>query len=172
DLRGEPRPGRRGEDPRELRLQGFAAAVAAFWSDDATSENEETGERVSGREALQAEFAEFFAASPGARLTAEVDEVRLVRPDVAIAEGSAVLFLPDAEPTESAFTAVLVKDDGRWLIESSHERDLPSPSTPSAALADLEWLIGDWKDDTEGADVAPTVRWSPNRAFLVRKFSV
>jgi len=148
---------------------GDAEAVGAFWADDAVSVDEDTGERVTGREAVVAGFRAFFEASPGARLTGDVREVRLLSPDVAIAEGTVTLFKPDAVPTPSAYTAVLVREDGEWLIESSYERALPSP-TPEAALEKLAWLVGDWRDQTDGAEVDTTVRWSPNRAFLVRSF--
>lgn len=148
---------------------GDAAAVGAFWSADAVSLDEESGERSTGRDAIVAEFKEFFAESPGARLTGSVGSVRSPGPGVAIAEGTVSLFTPDSEPSQSAFTAVLVQEDGRWLIESSYERDLPSP-TSQAALQELGWLIGQWHDDSEEVDVNTTVRWSPNEAFLIRSF--
>lgn len=157
-------------------LSAFNAAdpeqVASFWSDQAVSLNEETGERLTGRDAVRSDFAAFFERSPGARLTARIDEARLVRPEVAIVEGQATLYAPGDEPTVSAFTAVLVRTDGAWLIDSSHERDLPAPPTPREALRELEWLVGSWRDDVDGADVATSVRWSPNEAFLIRSFNV
>lgn len=148
---------------------GDADAVGAFWSADAVSLDEESGERSTGREAIVAEFEEFFEESPGARLTGSVGSVRTPRPGLAIAEGTVSLFTPDSEPTESAFTAVMVEENGQWLIESSYERDLPSPS-PQAALQELEWLIGEWHDQSDEVDVNTTVRWSPNEAFLIRSF--
>lgn len=147
-----------------------AATVAGFWAEDAVSLNEETGERTIGRDALRADFHDFFAQTPGAKLTGQVEHVRLVRPDVAIAEGEVTLFAPDAEPTASAFTAVLVKEGDAWLIESSQERELPSPETSSDALEQLAWLVGEWQDETDGVEISTAVRWSPNRAFLIRSY--
>lgn len=149
---------------------GDAAKVVPFWAKKAVSLDEETGERIEGRKAIAEQFRVFFANQPDARLTGRIDSVRLLRPDVAIAEGAATLFTADAEPTPSAFTAVMVKEAGAWVIESSAERELPSPSTPSEALRELEWLVGDWHDETEGVDVNTTVRWSANRVFLIRSF--
>lgn len=148
-----------------------AAAVAAFWAQDAVSLNEETGERVSGRDALEEDFREFFQDSPGARLTGSVDHLRMVQPDVAMAEGQVTLFTPEGEPAESAFTAVLVEQDGQWLISSSQERPLPTPPSSYDALKELEWLVGVWRDESGGGFVNTTVRWSPSRAFLIRSFS-
>lgn len=148
---------------------GSADTVGSFWSEDAVSLDEETGERASGREAVVAGFAEFFANAPGSRLTGTINRVRSLRPDIAIAEGAVTLFVADAEPVPSAFTAVLVKERGQWLIESSYERPLPSP-TSRGALQDLAWLVGEWRDQTEGVEMNTTVRWSANGAFLIRSF--
>lgn len=148
-----------------------ADEIGSFWTDDCVWTNEQTGERTSGRETLVQEFARFFQENEGARLTGDVEEARLIRPDVCVVEGQATLFLPDADPNVSAFTAVLVKEGDQWLISSSHERNVPEPPTPYDALRELEWFVGTWEDQTEGARVTTTVRWSANRAFLIRSFT-
>jgi uncharacterized protein (TIGR02246 family) len=148
-----------------------AAAVAAYWTADGLSVAEETGQRTQGREALQEEFSTFFEANPSARLTGEANHIRFVTANVAMVEGHTTLFVTDAEPVETAFSAVLVKDSDQWLISSSHERDLPVPATSYDALKELDWLLGTWEDQSEGAQVATTVSWSPNRAFLLRSFA-
>lgn len=148
---------------------GDAEVVGSFWAEAAVSIDEDSGERTTGRAAIAAGFAEFFADAPGARLTGTVDEVRSLRPEVVVAEGTITLFTADAEPVPSAFTVVLVKEQGDWLIESSYERPLPSP-TSRDALSKLGWLVGDWRDQTDGVEVSTTVRWSANEAFLIRSF--
>lgn len=150
--------------------RGDAAAVAQFWAVDGVSVDGESGERIVGRDALQTDFFELFEHSPGIRLTGELREIRLVRPDVAVVEGLTRLFLPDVDPVDSAFTAVLVKESDQWLISSSDERNLPSPKTPYDALRPLEWLVGVWQDDSEDSHVTTTVRWSLNGSFLIRSF--
>ena len=148
-----------------------AAAVAAFWSPDCVSTAEDSGQRIEGREALRQHFAAFFKESPGAQLAGQITDIQFVRPDVAVIEGRTTLVGGDAEPVVSVFAATLVKDGNAWLIRNSRERDLPPPTSPHEALQDLEWLVGTWQDQAEGAQVVTTVRWSPNRAFLVRSFT-
>lgn len=148
---------------------GDAEAVGSFWAPEAVWLDEATGEQATGRDAVVAGFRELFAETPGARLGGRVDQVRTLRPEVAIAEGTVTFFSPGAEPTPSAFTAVLVLEEGEWLIESSQERPLPNPS-PGEALQSLEWLIGEWRDETADVDVNTSVRWSMNRTFLLRSF--
>ena len=142
-----------------------------FWSPDGVSVAEDSGQRIEGREALQKQFATFFEEAPGARLTGQVTDIRIVRPDVAMVEGQTTLFVADSEPVVSAFSALLVRDGNEWLISNSHERDLPPPTSPQVALKDLEWLIGTWQDQSDDSQVITTVRWSPNQAFLIRSFT-
>ncbi|MCA9075182.1 MAG: SgcJ/EcaC family oxidoreductase [Planctomycetaceae bacterium] len=150
--------------------QHDAALVASHWTEDGVSVAEATGERTEGREALQAEFEEFFAANGSARLSGQVSHVRAIRPDVFEVEGQTRLFAGADEPVESAFTAVLVKDGDQWMISSSHEHDLPQPLSTADALRELEWLVGRWEDQSDEARVTTTVRWSSNQAFLIRSF--
>lgn len=148
-----------------------AATVASFWSLDCVSVAEDSGERIAGREALQQHFSVFFKESRAAKLTGEVTEINVVRPDVALIDGRTRLFVSDSEPVESTFSALLVKDGDKWLIRNSRERDVPTQGG-RAALQELDWLVGTWKDQSDGAQVRTTVRWSPNRTFLIRSFKL
>lgn len=148
-----------------------AMAVAAFWSPDCVSIAEDSGQRLEGREALQQHFAAFFKESPGARLAGQITDLQMVRPDVAVIEGRTTLAVGDAEPVVSVFATTLVKEGKEWLISNSRERDLPAPTSPHEALQDLEWLVGTWQDQAEDLQVVTTVRWSPNRTFLIRSFT-
>jgi len=168
-----------GHEAIHQRLESYVAAfnkqdavaVAAFWSPDCVSTAEDSGQRIEGREALQQHFAAFFKEAPGARLAGQITAIQLVRPDVAVIEGRTTLAVGDAEPVVSVFAATLVKDGKEWLISNSREHDLPPPTSPHEALQDLEWLIGTWQDQSEDARVVTTVRWSPNRTFLIRSFT-
>lgn len=151
--------------------QQDAAAVATFWSPDCISIAENSGERIQGREALQQHFADFFQEAPGARLVGEITDIQIVRPDVAVIEGRTTLVLADAEPVETVFAATLVKEGNQWLITNSRERDVLPETSPQDALKELEWLIGTWEDQSDDGRVVTTIRWSPNRAFLIRSFA-
>jgi uncharacterized protein (TIGR02246 family) len=159
----------------ELYLAAFnqndAAAVAKFWSTDCLSVAEDSGNRIAGCEALRQHFKKFFEDTPTARLSGEITELKLVRPDVALIEGRTTLFVADDEPVASTYSALLVKEGDEWFISNSRERDVP-PQSSRAALRELEWLIGTWQDQSDEAQVRTTVRWSPNEAFLIRSFTV
>lgn len=148
-----------------------AQALGGFWSADGVSVDEETGERTEGRAALVQDFAALFQEHPAARLTGEVHSIRIIREGVAEVEGQTSVFLSADEPIPARFTAILVEEEGDWLVNSSHERNLPTPAAPFDALQELEWLVGTWVDQSEGVNIVTTVRWSPSRAFLIRSFA-
>lgn len=149
-----------------------ADSVAALWRSQATHVDLETGERREGREAVTSDLANLFEEKPDVRLAGSIDRIRVITNDVARVEGQTTVSTADAEPAVSAFTAILVKQEGNWLIDSVEEMTTPQPPTSYDALRDLEWLVGRWVDESDEARVDTTVRWSSNRAFLIRSFRV
>jgi len=133
---------------------------------------ERGGERFVGRDEIGAAFAEAFQQSPKSKISLTVDSLRFVTPDVAVEEGIMTWF-PDGEtPTvESTYRVAHVKRDDQWLMAGSRTID-DSVLTSYEYLRDLEWMIGDWVDESREAAVVTSVRWSPNRAFLLREFTV
>ena len=149
-----------------------AAAVAAHWSEQGVHVVKETGEKTEGREAIQGDFAKLFEDNPDAALGVKVESVRLVKPEVAVVEGVARVLLGEEAPSDTAFTGILVNADGKWLIDSVHETVLPEPPTATDYLAQLEWMVGDWVDDSDEVRVDTNVRWAANEAFLIRSYTV
>ncbi len=151
-----------------------AEAVAALWMPQGVYVDRSTGERIAGRAALEKDFAATFKEKPHAQLSGTLKSVRFIRPDVVSAEGEAVES-PNATETASnrtAFSAIFVLQDGRWLIDSIQESDIPPPQPQTAALTDLEWMVGHWVDKSKDARVDTVVRWSPRHAFLIRSFTI
>jgi uncharacterized protein (TIGR02246 family) len=147
-------------------------ALVALWTPGGAYVNKETGERTAGREALAADFTKVFTASPEIFLSGGADEVRVIGGDTAIVDGVTTVVQPDAEPSISAYTAIFVKQEGKWLLDTVHESDLPSPETPRQALKPLEWMVGSWQDESDSANVSSIMRWSPSQAFLIRSYDV
>jgi uncharacterized protein (TIGR02246 family) len=149
-----------------------AQAMAELWSAAGVYTDRETGARFTGRESIAADLEAAFKARPNVRLTASVSGIRFIRPDVASVEGQASSSVPDEEPGVMSFTAILVKQDGKWLLDSVEESEPAVPETPYDALKDLEWMVGHWVDDTDELTVDTTVRWSRNQSFLIRSYTI
>ena len=147
-----------------------AKAVAAFW----TKEGEyidETGQTFIGRDAIEKIYIELFAAQPDAKLQLVTDSVRVLSDSVAIEDGQAVVEPAWAGASGiSKYTAVHVKVDGKWLLASVRET-LVDTSSPSDDLNDLEWLIGDWTLEENGARTDSKCRWIVNKKFVERSYT-
>jgi uncharacterized protein (TIGR02246 family) len=151
-----------------------AKAIAALWMPRGVYTDRSTGERVEGRDALEKDFAATFKEKPSVQLTATLERVRFIRPDVASAEGTAVESAKGDEGrgNKTAFSAIFVRQDAQWLFDSIQESDVQPAQAQPVALTDLEWLVGHWVDKSDQARVDTVCRWSARRAFLVRSFTI
>jgi uncharacterized protein (TIGR02246 family) len=151
--------------------RGDAKAVAAFWTPDATYVDQ-AGREYKGREAILQLYEKVFAARKGAKLTIHVTSAKQVSPDVALEDG--VTEVTPAEgglPTTARFSAVLVKKDGEWYVQSVHDAVAHPPSN-AEHLEDLEWLIGEWAGEAEkGESARATYDWAENQNFIVSSFA-
>ncbi len=152
-----------------------AKALAALWSPDAVYMDPRTGDETIGRAAIEEQFAGAFADNDKARLAVDVESVEFVSPNVAIQRGSAHVLRADEEPLDSDFTAVLVKRDGKWLLDRVSETEVAEPpQSHYEHLKDLEWMIGSWVDNDEdaGITIQTDCAWTKNKNFMTRSFAV
>lgn len=157
---------------------GDAKAVASLFTENARIATER-GKAIEGRSAVEALFASSFEAAPGQTIVLKTENLRLLGPDAAVEDGSATITDPSEEGDGRArtlrYSAAYVKKDGRWLQDSI--RDYPTPETPDEKTAhdhlkELEWLVGEWMDEDDDAEVQTSCAWSESRSFLIRSFKL
>ncbi len=151
--------------------RGDAAAVAKHWSSDGQFTTP-SGKTFRGRTAIEVAFKEFFAENKGVRVEISKPAIRFLSPSVAVEEGISRILRAGQEPTETEYTAVHVKQDGKWQMDSVREADRVEPSSHYEQLKDLEWMIGEWVDQDEHATVETVCQWTKNRNFITRSFRV
>jgi uncharacterized protein (TIGR02246 family) len=168
---------------REIRdmLRGYlrafnqhdAAALAAHWSPAGESVDLDSGEVTSGRDAVRDVFAALFSEDDAATIDIDVTSIRQVRDDVAVVDGVTRVDFTDGLPAGSRFSAVVVREGGRWLLDSVREAAQPQAVRAAGRpLDDLAWLAGAWEDSGPGVTAGTQCFWSAGRAFLVRTHSV
>ncbi len=146
--------------------------VMSFWTETGVHVDLDTGARTEGREAIRADMMAAFRERPENRMLGRIDSLRFVKPDVASVDGRVVINAPNAEPVESAFSAILVEQDGKWMIDTIEEVAIAAPEGDTNPLAALGWLVGRWIDVSDETATENLIRWSPNRNFLVRTYGV
>lgn len=126
-----------------------AAAIAALFLPQGEIVGSD-GETYSGREEIEAHYAEVFDSESAPLVALEADSVRQVAPGVVIEDGIIYLTTSDDEPvTAVSYSATHSKQpDGSWLIATSRNQAEITP--PAEQLKPLHWLVGEWT--LEGED--------------------
>jgi uncharacterized protein (TIGR02246 family) len=149
-----------------------AAALAACW----TPKGEfitPGGEVAEGRAAIEKLYKDAFGGRKQATLLLHPKRFRMVNDSLALVD--AVAEVKPARPTGGTplTSFVVVKQDGRWLIESGREVICRTPPQTDR-LKDLQWLVGEWSTATSpaGVSIHSSCDWTASQAFLIRKFKV
>jgi len=148
-----------------------AKSVAALFTEDAELV-ERDGTRFVGSDEIEAAFASSFEQNPNSKISLTVDSLRFVTPSVAVEEGGTAWY-PDGVTvtTENTYRVAHVKRNGKWLMAGARTID-ENVLSNYEYLRDLEWMVGQWVDEGGDAVVETNVRWTPDRAFLMRDFTV
>jgi uncharacterized protein (TIGR02246 family) len=150
--------------------KGDAAALAAFFADDA-EQTTETGAVLRGRAEIEKAIREGLKANKGAKLSIAMDSVRLLTPDVAVEKGASTVTSKNGDSTTSLYSVFYVKKDGKWKISQLIETPLP-PATPRERLQELAWLVGQWAEKDGDTSISSSFDWARGGNFLTRNVTV
>jgi uncharacterized protein (TIGR02246 family) len=149
-----------------------AKAIAAQFTEDGRVVGPD-GSIADGRAAIERRYREAFDGDPDATIEVTSDAVRLLAPDVVLEEGHAAIRSGGATSKSGRYHAIYVRRDGHWYQSSVYDLSDPSAKdSPADRLKDLEWLVGEWVDEGDGAVVQTTCRWDASKAFLIRDFEL
>ncbi|HYH66830.1 MAG TPA: hypothetical protein VD866_19205, partial [Urbifossiella sp.] len=124
-----------------------------------------------GRDAIVDRYAGIFEEDKRDELSVEFDSLRFLGADVAIEEGTASLStVADTPPVINRYSVIYARQGGRWL--HARIRDEPPDDDPHDRLLDLDWMLGEWVNESDDAVVRTTCTWSKDGNFLLRDFDV
>ena len=150
--------------------KGDSAALASFFSEDAEQTTED-GTVLRGRAEIEKAISEGLKENKGAKLTIELDSVRLLAPEVAVEKGMSTVTSASGESGSSLYTAIYVKKDGGWKISQLTETPLP-PATPRERLAELSWLVGAWSEKDGELNINSKFDWARGGNFITRNLTI
>lgn len=148
------------------------AAVASHWTAQGENLDLDSGETTSGRDAVRDVFAVLFTADDDAAIDIDVQAIRPVRGDVAVVDGTSTVRFGDGTRAGSRFSAVMVRQNGRWMLDSVRESADPAAAHAGRPLEQLEWLVGAWEHTGPRTEVRTRCFWSAGRGFLIRTHAV
>ncbi|MHC5540416.1 SgcJ/EcaC family oxidoreductase [Singulisphaera rosea] len=163
----------RATDDAYLRAynSGNVETIAGLFTEDAEVVAHD-GQTIRGRKGIAELFTSIFEEGPGNKLEIKVDSLRFLGPDVAIESGESTLSpAKGGQPDLGRFTAILVKQDGHWL--QSYVREDPDPTiSHHDRLKELEWMVGEWVEESRFAVIFTKCRWSEDKNYLLREFTI
>jgi uncharacterized protein (TIGR02246 family) len=158
----------------EALNKGDIEAILSFWTPDADYVDE-SGKMIRGRDVIGAQYKKTLAESKGAKFKGRRHSLKFLRRDVALEDGSVDMTSADGTTSSNRYAVIWTKNNGQWLISSV--RDLPAeinelPCLAYGQLKGLEWLVGEWADQSDKIDVHLSCRWFENKSFLVMEYKV
>jgi uncharacterized protein (TIGR02246 family) len=130
-------------------------------------------------EAIAGEFKALFEVNPRKHsMELTFDEIREISPGI-LSVDCTVTFSDlegkdeDKDMEDIDFSALLVKQtDGSWLFASVRSEGEGNLRTPHARLKQLEWLIGEWVDESDESSMHTKTRWSEDGNFIMADFTI
>jgi uncharacterized protein (TIGR02246 family) len=159
--------------------KGDKATLATLWTPDGDIVDS-AGHVLTGREALALD-GDAPPPDPASRPDVRLQETRLrfISPDVAIEDGTVEVTPPTGLPQTGRFSATWVRQEGSWKLAAIRECRGDEP-TAATALAELDWMEGDWVVVDDPGQAAPpaqaeievAARWNPARTYLIRTLTI
>ena len=66
---------------------------------------------------------------------------------------------------------IYARQGGRWLHARIRDEQ-PDEVSPHEQLLQLEWMLGEWVNESDDGIVKTNCKWSDNGNFLLREFDV
>lgn len=145
-----------------------AIAMASHWVTDGENLDLDTGNRTIGRTAVERVFDQLFVNDKSAQIGFQIDSIRPIRDDVVVVDGLSKMSLTDQKPRQSRFSAVLVRHENKWLMESVRETAATANPTIQDRLQQLNWLRGFWEDISDGITASIQCEWNEQGTYLIR----
>jgi uncharacterized protein (TIGR02246 family) len=148
-----------------------AKLIAALFMSEAQMIDED-GRTTVGRDEITKVFSTLFADAPKSRIEVNVESVRFIGTNLAVETGvTKVMRQPGESPEINRYTVVHVKTRGGWLMALARDTEGTQPSN-FERLKPLEWLLGEWIDESHESVVLISSKWSDNKNFILQTIKV
>jgi uncharacterized protein (TIGR02246 family) len=164
----------------EAAVQSYASAFNArdaktlsnHWATEGVYTNRSTGEQVVGRDAIAKQFEAMLAGKNVPKLNLASNSIEFVSPNVALERGVATITEADESVSTTNYKAVIIKQDGKWLLDRVTEENNTVQASNYEHLKELEWIIGTWVDESDGLSIRYECDWTTHNNYISRKYTV
>ena len=161
-----------GEAMIDAYNRGDAKELIEFFATNAEYIDSE-GTIFNGKEAIEENLVSYFKENTDCKIEMTIDRIRIINSVLALEDGRLKIDRPnDESDSECQYSAVYVHVDGKWLTASLRDQAEKSVTNPRDELTKLDWLLGDWIDESDDSIITFSCEPVDNGNFLLRKFSV
>lgn len=171
----------KAEDAANIKssLEAYSEAInhqdvdnlASLLVQDATYSNLTTEESIEGKNEVAQYLIKQFKDEGVASFKMTVGNINIVEPGKATETGTAVITYKDKPAVPSAFKAELVKENGKWLLQKLRISQIQQAPSHYEELKGLDWLVGNWVDESEDVTVTVSYQWDKNKNFMTQHFT-
>jgi hypothetical protein len=161
----------------EAIRRGDAAGIVACWTDDGVYVDA-SGKSVRVKDLPAEQLTANVPQEIDAPTTTPASALHFVTPTVAVEQSLANKAVGEGTLSGHAaqFVAAWVKQNGRWRLSFLREFSASATTAPAARPHDnpldkLAWMEGQWTASNESAEMDLTAEWTPNKSFLIQRFS-
>src|SRR5262245_13261334 len=144
-------------------------AIADFWTADGTF-TDETGRTFKVRERLAESTTAGGASYPHTAIRNIA--IRFLTDDVALEDGDCETASAGGAPVTGRYTALWVRENGRWKLDTVRATRAAPPADGSEQLASLDVFAGQWSGEIDKSTVRVSAKWDANKRFLRREFTI
>ena len=154
--------------------KGDAPTISALFQEDAILIDSD-GIEIKGRDAIETHYKAAFDGGPPAEISGALKSSRFPSPDIASIHGEfRLLDTAGGVFATGRFGLLAAREKGTWKIAElrDHSIEMVEDTGRPDRLKDLEWLVGDWVDESRDMKIESNVRWAEGRRYLIRTYNV
>lgn len=152
--------------------KGDFTVLSSLWTSDATFSKPETNEVVEGKDPIMQllQWGSKELKERDLKFTFQILKIDFPNANRAVVQGVVNITDKGNLIQRNARQVEFLKQNGKWLINSVKEIEVPPPPPVYNHLKELEWLIGKWKDSDENVTITFNTEWDKFKNFLKQNF--
>lgn len=145
-------------------------AMAEFWMPEGIYV-EDDGQSFKIKDLIDSAEGSKDVARPQTKVTGAT--LRFLTTDSAIEDGTSEITAPGkSSPVKGRFSAVWVRKNGKWKLDSLRESKVVAAQPVTERLSGLEPFLGEWSGHNANSTVRVTANWNSAKTYMRRDISV
>lgn len=154
--------------------EGNSDALSKFWTDDAELLDPVTGEFIDGKGEILKFLNQRMAELKERNLqySFKLGKIDFPEKDKSFVEGITEVNDKNGLFFRAARKVELLKQNGKWYIDAVSDIEIPPAPPIHNKLKDMDWVIGNWKDQDDNVTITFSNNWDKFQNFIHSRFTM